>query len=126
MDATTTFFIGPIIIAAILLLVLTLPFLHGIGIIGGKKRLRSGETVRAKILEIEQGALHEDTGLVDVRLLLEVKPKSHAPYQVRAKRSVPASSLASTLQLGQVMQVRIADDPNQVSIPGIDMIPEMT
>jgi hypothetical protein len=125
MDTPTTFFIGPIIIGVILLLVLTLPFLHGIGVIGGKKRLRSGDTVRAKVLEIEQGLVHEDTGLVDIRLLLEVKPKSHAPYQVRAKRCVPASVLTSTLRLGQVLQVKIAsEDPNQLAIPGVDMIAE--
>lgn len=124
MDNATIFIVGPIAIAILLLLVLTLPFRHGIGAAGDKERLRAGQTVRAKILEIEQGAHHDDTGLIDVRLLLEVRPKSHAPYQVRAKRSVPASAIESTLKLGQVLQVKIADDPNHLSIPGIDLIPE--
>lgn len=114
-------FLVPAIIMIGIAAVLILPYLHGKGIIGGKRPLKKGRSARAKILELEQSGVDQERGTADLKLLLEIHLRGYATYQLRVKRTVLQSEVAMMFTQGEMLNVEVAPgNMEHIAIPGLD------
>src|SRR5690349_11309903 len=101
--------LGPIIAGVIMLVALILPILHSRGVFSHQGS-RMGQRARAKVIHVSPEPARTEMGLVDVKLVLEMKPRNHGVIQVRARRSVPAADSSTTFREGQMLNVQIASE----------------
>lgn len=97
--------------------------LHKVNILRTSKP-SEGTKGSATVLQVEPDMSREASGMAELKLVLEIRPRGQPSYEIRTKRKIPVSQVNSLFQVGQQFEIIITgEDMSQIAIVGFDPIP---